>query len=31
MSIDDLILELKASMEGLIVYNIILGSPTVAE
>ena len=31
VSIDDLILELKASMEGLIVYNIILGSPTVAD
>ena len=31
VSIDDLILELKASMEGLIVYNIILGSPIVAD
>ena len=29
VSINDLILELKASMEGLIIYNIILGSPAV--
>ena len=31
VTINDLILELKASMEGLTVYNMILSSPTVAD